>query len=132
MSKNQLFRIPPDLSFVENMLRLFGLNGLDDTNYFTRDSITEINIIDKFNSITNDLQSYYLPCKYKVYVTNIDEKKCITILRQFLKLHNYTLISKEKYFNGEKHIIYRLIKLDSNKLFYKQQTNNKNIVITFE
>ena len=84
MSKNQLFRIPPDLSFVENMLRLFGLNGLDDTNYFTRESITELNIIDNFNSITEDLQSYYLPCKYKVYVTNV----CKSL---FLYIYTYVL-----------------------------------------
>ena len=36
-------------------------------------------------------------------------KKCITILRQFLKIHNHTLISKEKYVKGKKLLFYQVI-----------------------
>ena len=37
-------------------------------------------------------------------------KKCITILRQFLKIHDYTLFSKEKYKNGKKLLFYQVIR----------------------
>ncbi len=57
--------------------------------------MTEMNTIDKLNKIKDDLYQYYLPCKAKVYIENITLKKSITILRQFLKVHNYTLISKK-------------------------------------
>ena len=131
MSRNQLFRIPPELSFVEGLLSLYGLNGLDDTSYFTKEYLKETNIIEKFNEITDELKRYYLPCKYKVYVNDITEQKCITILRQFLKLHNYTLISKEKYTKGKKIMIYRLIKADKKFLLHTSKKSS-NIITSFE
>ena len=132
MSRNQLFRIPPELSFIEELLKFYGLDGLEDTSYFTKEFLKETNISDKFKHIDDQLKRYYLPCKYKIYIKNIDEKKSITILRQFLKLHNYTLISKEKYSKGKKHLVYRLIKLDKNKLLSPNKPLSDNIVITFE
>lgn len=114
MSKNQLFRIPPELSFIKKVLTLFGLDGLHDTKFFSKESIKDNHICEKILELEDELKYYYLPCKYKVYVRNIDERKCITILRQLLKSHNYTLISKEKYFDGTKMNVYRLIKSDTN------------------
>ena len=43
------------------------------------------------------LDDYYLPCKKKIYLNDHDFEKCITILRQCIKLYNYKLVSKEKY-----------------------------------
>ena len=54
------------------------------------------------NEIMPEIEKYYIPCKSKKYLTDINEKKCITILRQFLKIHNHTLNSKEKYVKGKK------------------------------
>ena len=61
--------------------------------------------------MVDELEKYYLPCKAKVYLSDINERKCITILRQFLKSQGYTLISKEKYINKKKLLIYQVIPL---------------------
>jgi hypothetical protein len=43
------------------------------------------------------------------YLEDINEKKCITILRQFLKYIDYNLKMKEKYINGVKNYRYFII-----------------------
>ena len=49
--------------------------------------------------------------------TDLTLKRCIVILRQFLKCHNYNLYSKEKFIKGVKHNIY-----------YVGHESDKNIV----
>ena len=56
------------------------------------------------NDMIPELQKYYIPCKSKKYLNQLNEKKCITILRQFLKIHNHTLNSKERYIKGKKQL----------------------------
>ena len=53
-------------------------------------------------------EDIYLPCKSKIYLTDLNEKKSVTILRQLLKLFKYNLRSTEKYYQGEKMIEYNL------------------------
>ena len=55
------------------------------------------------------------------------------ILRQFIKVHGYTLISKERYIDGNKMSVYRLIE-DNKESTPKKSTskNKKDIVISFE
>jgi hypothetical protein len=131
MVKNQLFRVLPDTGIIHDLLNIFGLSTLDDTNFFTKDTINELNTVSKLTELKDKINTYYLPCKSKVYLKNITDKKCITILRQFIKVHNYTLISKERYINRKKLCVYRLIKIDDKP---KSQTSdsNKNVVISFE
>lgn len=131
MVKNQLFRILPDSNIITILLNTFGLTSLTDTKFFTKKTMIEMNTIDKLNKIKDDLYQYYLPCKAKVYIENITLKKSITILRQFLKVHNYTLISKEKYIENEKMSVYRLIELDE-KIIKKNNKPRKKITISFE
>ena len=131
MVKNQLFRILPDSNIITILLKTFGLTSLTDTKFFTKKTMIEMNTIDKLNKIKDDLYQYYLPCKAKVYIENIKLKKSITILRQFLKVHNYTLISKEKYIENEKMSVYRLIELDE-KIIKKTNKPRKKITISFE
>ena len=131
MVGNQLFRILPDIEVVKNLLEAFGLTSLDDNNFFTKNTMKENNTVDILTSMKQQLETYYLPCKSKVYIDNITDKKCITILRQFLKVHGYTLISKERYIDHQKLCVYRLIKLDD-KPTASPTKKNKNIVISFE
>ena len=131
MVKNQLFRVLPDIDIINILLESVGLSSLDDTNFFTKETINELKTIEKFNEIKDKLDSYYLPCKSKVYLTVINDKKCITIIRQFIKVHNYTLISKERYINRKKLCVYRLIKLDD-KPKLAPKSSKKDIVISFE
>jgi len=130
MVKNQLFRILPDIEIINSLLNAFGLTSLNDTKFFTKESLEENDTIEKINGMKDLLESYYLPCKAKNYMNNITEKRSITILRQFIKVHEYTLISKERYVNGKKMSVYRLIQDDKNSTPTKK--NNKNIVISFE
>jgi hypothetical protein len=108
MAKNQLFRILPDTEIIQEILETFGLTSLNDTNYFTKETIQENETIDKLIEIKDKLREYYLPCK-QTYIDDINEKRCIVILRQFIRVHGYALISKERYINGKKMNVYRLI-----------------------
>ena len=130
MVKNQLFRVLPDTEIIQKLLEAFGLSSLEDTNYFTKETLNEINTLDKFEELKETLISYYLPCKAKVYLSSINIQRCITVLRQFIKICDYTLISKERYINRKKICVYRLIKIDDKPPISKNK--NKNIVISFE
>ena len=131
MVKNQLFRVLPDTEIIQTLLETFGLTSLEDTRYFTKQTLDELDTKEKFLELKDTLWTYYLPCKAKVYLSEITNKKCITILRQFIKVHEYTLISKERYINRKKVCVYRLIKLDD-KPPQPPKKKNKNIVISFE
>lgn len=130
MVKNQLFRILPDIDIILLLLETFGLTSLQDTNFFTKQTLKDNDTLTKINDIQGKLQSYYLPCKKK-YLDNITDKGCITILRQFIKVHGYTLVSKEKYIKREKMCVYRLIELDDKESTPKKK-KDKNITISFE
>ena len=132
MVKNQLFRILPEVEIINTLLEMFGLSSLHDTKSFTKESLKENDTINKLCKMKDVLDKYYLPCKSKNYTTNINEKRCITILRQFIKVHGYTLISKERYIDGKKMSVYRLIKIDDKVSTPKKSNDKKDIVISFE
>ena len=120
-SKNQLFRRNPDRYIISDLLKIFNIESLDDTNfYFTKQDLLNNDIIDKMNKLKNRLEVYYIPCKAKLYLEDINEKKCITILRQFLKYIEYNLKLKEKYVNGVKNYQYFIV------------CNKKKVVIDFD
>ena len=131
MAKNQLFRVNPDLAIVLSILETFGLDGLCDTKFFTKRSIKEISTVEQINEIKDSLREYYLPCKARHYLDELNEQKCITILRQFLRVHNYTLITTEKYINKKKMGTYRLIKIDDKNSLPNNKENTVT-VISFE
>ena len=41
MVKNQLFRVLPDTEIIQTLLNAFGLTSLEDTNYFTKETMKE-------------------------------------------------------------------------------------------
>ena len=65
-----------------------------------------------------------------IYLENIDYKRAITILRQCLRLYNYYIKSKEKYFNGDKLIIYQILPI--NKEPKKKESVDKTCIISFD
>jgi hypothetical protein len=108
--KSQLFRRNPDRYIISDILEIFNIKSLDDEKFFiTKNDILTSNIIDKIIDLKERLEIYYIPCKAKKYLVDIDEKKCITILRQFLKNMNYNLKMKEKYVNGVKNYQYFIV-----------------------
>lgn len=123
--KNQLFRIIPSYEFVEIFLKLFIPNGFDIYYQFLREDIDTKKILQKINItfFKNNLKKYYLPCKYKKYLKEINEKKLITILRQLVKIYGYNIISKEKYERGRKYLVYKLVKTYKINYINKKEKN---------
>ena len=127
--KNQLFKVSPNIQITEKILENFGIKGMDDNHSFTRENLSDLNTVDNINNMYDDLIKYYIPCKGKKYLVNLNEKKCITILRQFLKIQNYTLMSKEKYIKGKKKLFYQVIpqQIDMNT-----NRDSEKVVISFD
>ena len=133
MVKNQLFRVLPEMEVINSLLLIFGLDSLKDTKFFTKDTLKDNKTVQKMVDMTDELQQYYLPCKLKLYVNDsITEKKCITILRQFIKVKGYTLISKERYIQSKKVSVYRLIKCDDKISSMVKKKGSKNIILSFD
>jgi hypothetical protein len=129
MPINQLFKNMPDRSFVIELINLYGIKDFDDDKYFTKKTLETLNTIENLNSIKDKLNEYYIECKSKTYLTDITMKRCIVILRQFLRCHGYTLFSKEKFVKGEKQTIYKIVKLDKEVVVPKKK---EKIVVSFE
>jgi|TARA_B110000879_G_scaffold122260_1_gene161795 hypothetical protein len=127
--KNQLFKVSPNIEITEKILENFGIKGLDDNHSFTRDNLYDLNTVENINSMYADIIRYYIPCKGRKYLVELTEKKCITILRQFLKIQNYTLMSKEKYINSKKILFYQVIPL---QIDMKTNRDSEKVVISFD
>ena len=119
--KSQLFRRNPDRYIISDLIDIFKIDSLDNEEFnFTKQDILNSDIIEKIIELKEKLLIYYIPCKAKKYLENINEKRCITILRQFLKYIEYNLMMKEKYINGVKNYRYFII------------CNKKKIIIDFD
>ena len=124
--KNQLFKIEPSKTLINELLLCFDLKNLEDKKLFSSIEMDIIKTKSKFLLLEEKLKLIYIPCKYKIYFKNLDNyKNIITILRQILKTINYTVISKEKYIKGKKYLYYSLIN-------FKDKKNNKEYVLKFD
>ena len=128
--KNQLFRISPDMEITENILQLFGIKDIHDNHSFTRENLIDLKTVKNMDELSSELFKYYIPCKSKKYLVNLNEKKCITILRQFLKIHNHTLISKEKYVKGNKQLFYQVIPQQIDQLTKDREA--EKVILSFD
>ena len=129
MSINQLFKNRPSRNFVISLLNLYGIDDFDDNRFFTKKNLEALNTVEKLNEISDEITKYYIPCKAKTYLKNIDINRSIVILRQFLKCYGYTLFSKEKFIKGEKHTIYKIVAIDKEINTPKKK---EKIVISFD
>jgi hypothetical protein len=128
VKKEQLFKNVPPKDFVEDILKLFIPNGFQDSYYqFSRKMISEKNVCDKLTLLVPQLKEYYMNCKHKKYLENLDPKKCVTILRQLLRLYDYRVVSMEKYHNGQKFLLYKIEKIEIEKDNYQ-----KKLIIKFD
>lgn len=128
MTINQLFIRKPEKIIIEKFLLLFGYNldNIDENIKFNKNKLLSNNILDKFESIEDELKENYINCKQKIYFDNITIKKILTILRHHLRLINYKLVSEIKYYNNQKIINYKIINLKKDSL------DSKNCIITFD
>lgn len=132
--KNQTFRNLPDINITNSLLETFGLENLNDNRLFTREHMIEINTVEQINELIDKLSEYYLPCKCKNYLENINEKKSITILRQFVKIHNYKVSTFEKSIKGQKQMIYQLAPINDDYLSSTKEdpVENRKYIISFD
>ena len=130
MVKNQLFKTNPPEDLCLEVVKAFGLQGFDDVTNFSKKDLEVLGTVNKLYELKPKLEEYYIPCKAKLYVNNIDHKRAITILRQFLKTQNYTLSSKEKYIKGIKYNTYTVVSITNNLNINKNK--ERKIIINFE
>jgi len=105
----QLFGRKPNKQFIQTLVSYYGVKDLDSKYRFTLRDLEKLGTVSKITEHCEDLREYYLNCKYIKYVQDLNEKKCITILRHFLKLINYKVISREKYSNNSKYLLYEIV-----------------------
>jgi hypothetical protein len=112
MKINQLFKekVPDDV--LTAILRAFKLGGLDDNSCFSKEDLEKYKTIEQIETLKEQLRQYYLPCKFKIYLERLTAGKCITILRQVLKLFQVKLISRQKYIKRKKITLYSILKSD--------------------
>jgi|TARA_B110000971_G_C19695508_1_gene357382 hypothetical protein len=137
MPKNQLFKKIPTKEILNKVLLCFDIQNLQNSKVsFCRKDIVRLGSVSKLNNITDLLKEYYLPCKARTYLNDLNEKNIVTILRQILKHFNYNIISKEKYLRGEKFILYNIIantdvQEDEHNVKHLQ-IKKKSIIINFD
>ena len=123
----QLFCEMPSEEFMIQLLNCYGVQNFADQHDFTKNDLLELKTVDKLNDLIPELIMYYLPCKGKIYLNDINEKRSITILAQFLKLFDYRLMREEKIINKKKIIFYHIQKLEDSKLHILRNINNYEI-----
>lgn len=137
MVKNQLFKKYPTRTMLDKILACFNITSLDEGDHtFCRKDILNFDTVNKLNLIKNELKQFYLPCKARTYLNDLNEKNVVTILRQVLKHHNYNILSKEKYLRGEKYILYTIITnnevIEESKNLKHLHIEKKSIIINFD
>lgn len=130
MVLNQLFLIKPDIEIMQKLVKAFGLKDMTDRetefNILTMDAHNTIPTIITLEPI---LATFYLPCKREKYIGEWTAKRCITVLRQFLKIYELRLIYREKLINGKKHNVYKVDSIHNTSL---QTTQTGKYYINFD
>jgi len=131
MSIKQLFSDRPPHELVIRVLKFVGFKSLSDDSELSVLDLELNNAKANIIEIIGELEDYYIPCKVKVYLQNLTEKKCMTVCRQLLKTIGYTFISREKYIVDRKYTMYKLITLEKKK---RRDTLRKTgkVCITFD
>ena len=130
--KDQLFKNKPDLNLVTKIIKLFGLLDINDINLFTKQNLIDLKTMEKINEYIPKLKEYYLPCKAKKYLTDLNEKKCINILRQLLKQYNHNILSKEKTIQSQKYTYYQIIQYSNKKIDTKTNNVDRKVILSFD
>ena len=105
---NQLFKAQPPIELVEEVLKYLGIINFNENYKFSREDIQKKELVTKILDLP--LDDYYINCKYQKYFTYLNEKKCVTIIRQLVRIYGYKVISTEKFSNGSKFLLYHLEK----------------------
>ncbi len=104
----QLFKRLPEAEFIDKIAQIYGIKDLDINYKFTIRDLEKNSVIERLNNLKEELNNYYLNCKFKKYVEDLTEKKSITILRHLLKVIDYKVVSHEKYSDNRKYLVYNI------------------------
>ena len=134
MVLNQLFAYRPPLELVSKMLPKFGIRNIDDnTTEFTLLDMAHLNTLTSVRAFEDEIKECYIPCKRDKYLGNLDDKSLITILRQFLKMHDHDLQSREKFIKGTKYLVYHVItKQEKDFIKKSKKPQKKEVTIVFD
>lgn len=100
----KLFRKNPPKEFVNDVLCYLKLQGLSDRRWFTRDELFLESIVEWLPL----LEPYYIPCKAKRFLADVDTSRLITILRHMLHPLGYDLKTQEKMYKMQKVTMYQI------------------------
>lgn len=135
----QLFRRNIDRKLLNDLLLCFNLQGIDDCHSFSKWDLTRYNTISHFEKLIPRLIEVYLPCKSKIYLRTDTVKRCITVLKQVLKVFGHRLNSYEKTVGKSKVIYYKIAQnITGSELLNLTNNSNqmtlvkKNVIITFD
>lgn len=112
MTINQLFRENPAPELVYRYCQVFGLSGMQDRKWFSKQDMASHNTLNKINNILmDDLKKLYIRCKARSYLTDIDEGLAITIFKQLLKTQGHGITRRTVSINSQRITQYRLNKI---------------------
>lgn len=103
----RLFRQIPPRELVEEILSHLKLQGLTESRWFSKDEL-HLQSLDDWVPL---LEPYYLPCKAKRFLTEIDASRTITILRHILNPLQYELRTQERMYKLQKMTMYQIYSL---------------------
>ena len=130
MKIHQLFREKVPEELVDKVVACFGIRSMHDGTMFCKDDLVKNSTVKQILSMIDDVRHFYLPCKAKVYLVDIDESKAITILRQVVRLYGKNLNSIQKYIKYKK-VTYYFIS-DSADTPKNIKLTNNNITVSFD
>lgn len=134
MVLNQLFAHRPPIELINKMLPKFGVKNIDDnTTEFTVLDMAQLNTLGAVLAYEDEIKECYIPCKRDKYVSELDDKALITVLRQFLKMHDHDLLSREKFIKGTKYLVYHVItKHEKDFIKKSKKPQKKEVTIVFD
>jgi len=113
------------------LLNCYGLKDLNDKHTFKKQDLVYLGTVKKINEMKHILEEYYLPCKARLYLDDMTEKKSITILRQVLRLFNHHITSKERNINTKK-VIFYTINSDEEENIINMKTHQTSKLLIFD
>jgi hypothetical protein len=131
MKINQLFGKVMPVEILLELLNCYGLKDLNDKHTFKKQDLVYLGTVKKINNMKETLEEYYLPCKARLYLDEMTEKKSITILRQVLRLFKYHITSKERNMNTKK-VIFYMINSDEEENIINMKSHQTSKLLVFD
>jgi hypothetical protein len=129
----QLFKASVPNELFVKVCQCFGYEVANEDFSFCKMDLERLDTVRRMNCLRDELCQYYIPCKAKLYLTNLNELKCITVFRQLLRLNNITLVSRQRYVKHKKITFYSLKFDEENKdeRLNHMTVNNNHLVVNF-